>query len=192
MGIVVRPGNHTCFPRNTSASTGVREGWVPTGVLHLVTWSRQVEGKTQPVEEAGKHLLQALQDDGLISGWALFRYLMIGLYVGLAMVGVFIYWFPEIAYRHFLIPSCPFFPQISQNTPNLKSEDLPLTFGPSSVSQVHGRPRTGPHPGFVGSAHELGCLFLLGAQLFSSVLDEEWLENVRGQIQLFNIFHDRK
>ncbi|CAK9072944.1 unnamed protein product [Durusdinium trenchii] len=33
------------------------------------------------------------KDDGLISGWALFRYLMIGLYVGLAMVGVFIYWF---------------------------------------------------------------------------------------------------
>eukprot|EP00438_Fugacium_kawagutii_P009353 Skav212071 [mRNA] locus=scaffold867:51197:54487:+ [translate_table: standard] len=33
------------------------------------------------------------KDEGLISGWALFRYLMIGLYVGLATVGVFIYWF---------------------------------------------------------------------------------------------------
>jgi len=33
------------------------------------------------------------KDDTLISGWALFRYLTIGIYVGLATVGVFIYWF---------------------------------------------------------------------------------------------------
>jgi Ca2+-transporting ATPase len=32
-------------------------------------------------------------DDSLISGWVLFRYMVIGLYVGLATVGIFIYWY---------------------------------------------------------------------------------------------------
>lgn len=33
------------------------------------------------------------QDDGLISGFILFRYTIIGLYVGLATVGIFVYWY---------------------------------------------------------------------------------------------------
>jgi P-type Ca2+ transporter type 2C len=32
-------------------------------------------------------------DDPLISGWVLFRYMVIGIYVGLATVGIFIYWY---------------------------------------------------------------------------------------------------
>ncbi|CAJ1371605.1 unnamed protein product [Effrenium voratum] len=32
-------------------------------------------------------------DDNLISGWVFFRYMVIGLYVGLATVGIFIYWY---------------------------------------------------------------------------------------------------
>lgn len=32
-------------------------------------------------------------DDSLISGWVFFRYLVIGIYVGLATVGIFIYWY---------------------------------------------------------------------------------------------------
>jgi len=32
-------------------------------------------------------------DDSLISGWVLFRYLVIGMYVGLATVGIFVYWY---------------------------------------------------------------------------------------------------
>jgi Ca2+-transporting ATPase len=32
-------------------------------------------------------------DDNLISGWVLFRYMIIGLYVGVATVGIFIYWY---------------------------------------------------------------------------------------------------
>lgn len=32
-------------------------------------------------------------DDQLISGWVFFRYMVIGIYVGIATVGVFIYWY---------------------------------------------------------------------------------------------------
>ena len=32
-------------------------------------------------------------DDSLISGWVLFRYMVIGMYVGFATVGIFVYWY---------------------------------------------------------------------------------------------------
>jgi P-type Ca2+ transporter type 2C len=32
-------------------------------------------------------------DDSLLNGWVLFRYMVIGMYVGLATVGIFIYWY---------------------------------------------------------------------------------------------------
>lgn len=32
-------------------------------------------------------------DEPIISGWIFFRYMLIGLYVGIATVGIFIYWF---------------------------------------------------------------------------------------------------
>jgi len=32
-------------------------------------------------------------DEDLISGWAFFRYMVIGLYVGFATVGIFVYWY---------------------------------------------------------------------------------------------------
>jgi len=44
-------------------------------------------------------------DDNLISGWVLFRYMIIGLYVGFATVGIFIYWYvaAETADGHTLV-----------------------------------------------------------------------------------------
>lgn len=33
------------------------------------------------------------QDDALISGWVFFRYMVIGLYVGFATVGIFVFWY---------------------------------------------------------------------------------------------------
>eukprot|EP00421_Protoceratium_reticulatum_P040155 CAMPEP_0168444316 /NCGR_PEP_ID=MMETSP0228-20121227/44982_1 /TAXON_ID=133427 /ORGANISM="Protoceratium reticulatum, Strain CCCM 535 (=CCMP 1889)" /LENGTH=466 /DNA_ID=CAMNT_0008458747 /DNA_START=11 /DNA_END=1408 /DNA_ORIENTATION=- len=46
------------------------------------------------------------KDDNLISGWVFFRYMVIGLYVGFATVGIFIYWyaFDEAADQHTLVP----------------------------------------------------------------------------------------
>jgi len=44
-------------------------------------------------------------DDTLISGWVLFRYMVVGIYVGLATVGIFIYWYTmaETADGHTLV-----------------------------------------------------------------------------------------
>lgn len=44
-------------------------------------------------------------DDQLISGWILFRYMVIGIYVGLATVGIFVYWytFAETGDGHTLV-----------------------------------------------------------------------------------------
>merc|ERR1740117_1520916 len=46
------------------------------------------------------------KDDNLISGWVFFRYCVIGLYVGFATVGIFIYWysFDESVDGHTLVP----------------------------------------------------------------------------------------
>mmetsp|Transcript_48749 Transcript_48749/g.109650 ORF Transcript_48749/g.109650 Transcript_48749/m.109650 type:complete len:1038 (-) Transcript_48749:171-3284(-) len=45
------------------------------------------------------------KDDNLISGWVFFRYMVIGLYVGFATVGIFIYWyvFDEAVDQHTLV-----------------------------------------------------------------------------------------
>jgi len=45
------------------------------------------------------------RDDNLISGWVFFRYMVIGLYVGVATVGIFVYWyvFDEAADGHTLV-----------------------------------------------------------------------------------------
>ena len=32
-------------------------------------------------------------DEQIISGWVFFRYMIIGLYVGIATVGIFVHWF---------------------------------------------------------------------------------------------------
>jgi len=44
-------------------------------------------------------------DDGLISNWVYFRYFIVGLYVGVATVGIFVYWyvFAETGDGHTLV-----------------------------------------------------------------------------------------
>jgi Ca2+-transporting ATPase len=32
-------------------------------------------------------------EDGLISNWVYFRYMIVGIYVGFATVGIFVYWY---------------------------------------------------------------------------------------------------
>lgn len=45
------------------------------------------------------------EDEGLISGWVLFRYTVVGIYVGAATVGIFVYWyvFAETGDGHTLV-----------------------------------------------------------------------------------------
>ena len=52
-------------------------------------------------------------DEGIVNGWLFVRYLVIGLYVGLATVGGFAWWFLkfQVSFESLTLPRCGLFPQ---------------------------------------------------------------------------------
>jgi Ca2+-transporting ATPase len=79
-----------------TAAMGIPEGLIPVQLLwvNLVTDGPPATalGFNPPEPDVMKKPPRS-RDDSLISGWIFFRYMVVGIYVGFATVGILIYWY---------------------------------------------------------------------------------------------------
>jgi Ca2+-transporting ATPase len=79
-----------------TAALGIPEGFNSVQLLwvNLVTdgFPATALGFNPPDKDVMKHQPRNA-DENLISGWVFFRYMVVGMYVGLATVGIFVYWY---------------------------------------------------------------------------------------------------